>query len=183
MQPKYRRLFIGLPLSNQLKKRLSREEAIWPEIATLPTRSENLQVTLMHLGFLLEDDIFEVAEKIRLAVSDIPAFDIYFEKIELFESPENPKMIYLTGQGNEELLDLHRALEAAFTNKTHDARSFRPHVVLAKLKKAKWLALSPTPKVEKVVNLGESIDEVVLYESLSIDGKRTYEPIDTFPLS
>ncbi|MCW1888763.1 MAG: 2'-5' RNA ligase family protein, partial [Candidatus Moranbacteria bacterium] len=111
MQPKYRRLFIGLPLSNQLKKRLAREEAIWPEIATLPTRSENLSVNLMHLGFLLEDDIFEVSEKIRLAVANIPTFDIYFEKIELFESPENPKMIYLTGQGSEELLDLHRALE------------------------------------------------------------------------
>lgn len=182
MQPKYRRLFIGLPLSSQLKKRIGREEATWPEVATLPTRSENLQVTLMYLGFLLEEDIFDVTEKIRLAIAEVPSFDIYFEKIELFESPENPKMIYLTGKECDELLSLHQALEGAFTNKTHDAKSFRPHVTLAKIKKAKWLALTPQPVIDKEVNLGESIDEVVLFESLTLEGKRTYEPIASFPL-
>jgi 2'-5' RNA ligase len=182
MQPRYRRLFIGLPLSEQLRKRIGREIPLWPEIATLPTRSENLHVPLMHLGFLLEDDIFDVTEKIRLAVAEVPSFDLYFDTIELFEDSANPKMIYLSGQECEELLSLHQALEDVFTNKTHDAKSFRPHVVLAKIKKAKWLALEPNPAIDKKVNLGESINEVVLFESLTIDGKRTYEAIATFPL-
>ena len=182
MQPRYRRLFIGIPVSPLLRKRLSREFSSWPEEATLPTRTENLHILLHHLGFLLEDDIFEVTEKIAEAVKDIQAFDIALDQIMLMESAENPKEIWLTGGDNEELLSLKQALIEAFTNKTHGLKTFSPHVILAKIKKSKWLKLDPAPTVEKQVNFIEPVDEVVLYESLTIDGKRTYEAIDTFPL-
>ena len=182
MQPRYRRLFIGIPVSPLLRKRLARDVSLWPEEVTLPTHNENLHILLHHLGFLLEDDIFDVTEKITDAVKDIPAFDIALDQISLVESAENPKEIWLRGGDSEELLALKQAITDTFTNKTHELQTFSPHVILAKIKKNKWLKLDPAPKVEREVNFIEPVDEVVLYESLSLDGKRAYEAIATFPL-
>jgi 2'-5' RNA ligase len=182
MQPRYRRLFIGIPVSPHLRKRLLDEVSKWPELATLPTRTENLHILLHHLGFLLEDDIFEVTEKITEAIKDIQAFDIALDQITLVESSDNPKEIWLSGGESVELRTLKQVITDAFTNKTHELQTFSPHVILAKIKKSKWLQLDPAPEVERVVNFIEPVDEVVLYESLALDGKRTYEAIDTFPL-
>ncbi len=48
MPPQYRRLFLGVPLSHPLAKRLEREISVWPEEVTLPTRRENLHLLLHH---------------------------------------------------------------------------------------------------------------------------------------
>lgn len=183
MQLNYRRLFIGIPLSPALKKRLRREFEVWPEEATLPTREDNLHVLLFHLGFILEDNIYDISEKIRLVTEGIAAFDIAFTEIEGVESEEDPKMIHLSGEPSEELRILRQELEKVFTNLTHDKKTFRPHVTLAKLKRAKWALLAPRPTIHKTVNFVEPVEEVVLYESLILDGKRTYEAIDHFPLA
>ena len=182
MQPQYRRLFIGIPLSHPLTKRLGREASQWPEEATLVTRGENLHLLLHHFGFILEEDIYSVSEKLREALGDKEAFDIHFDTIMLHESEENPKEIWLSGGESEELLDLKKTIDTLFTHKTHELRSFRPHVILAKLKKNRWLKLTPAPQIAKEVNFAEPVDKGVLYESLTIDGKRTYEAVDTFPL-
>ena len=49
---KTRRLFVGIPLSPQLKKRLVRESERFPKEAVLLTRPENLHVTVFFLGFV-----------------------------------------------------------------------------------------------------------------------------------
>lgn len=183
MQLNYRRLFIGLPLSPALKKRLRREMERWPEEATLPTRETNLHVTVFYLGFILEDDIYDISQKIAAVTEGMPSFDLAFSRIEGIESEEDPKMIWLSGEPSDELRVLRQELERVFTNFTHDKKAFRPHVTLAKLKRARWAALPKKPIIQKDVNFVEPVEEVVLYESLIIDGKRTYEPIDTFPLS
>jgi 2'-5' RNA ligase len=182
MQPRYRRLFIGISVSPLLKKRLLREVESWPKDATIPIHNENLHILIHHLGFLLEEDIFDVSEKIREAVKDIDAFDAPLDMIDRVESDENPKEIWLTGPESQEFLALKQAITLAFTNKTHELKTFSPHVILAKIKKARWLKLDTVPNIKRAVNFVEPVDEVVLYESLELDGKRTYEPIDTFPL-
>ncbi len=123
-----------------------------------------------------------MSEKLREVLQDVEAFDIHLDQIALHENEENPKEIWLTGPESTELLELKKIIETLFTNKTHELQSFRPHIILAKLKKNRWLKLSPVPQIHKVVNFVEPVDEVVLYESLTIDGKRTYEAVDSFPL-
>ena len=130
----------------------------------------------------MEEDIFPISEKLREALLEIEAFDVQFDAIDLFESSENPKEVRLLGKESEELLHLKSVINHLFTNKTHELRSFRPHITLVKLKKNKWLNLPKVPSVSKTVNLVESVSQVALYESLVIDGKRSYEMIDTFAL-
>ncbi|MEK7494614.1 MAG: RNA 2',3'-cyclic phosphodiesterase [Patescibacteria group bacterium] len=178
-----RKLFIGLPLSPALRKRLTREIGEWPKEAIIPTREENLHITLMFLGYVYEDQIPEVTEKLIEATEGVPFFELHFTKMELLDSEENPKMIWLTGEPSEELKNLHERIEKAFSSFVTERKAYRPHITLAKTKKPKWLALPKKPILKDSLSLMESIDSVVLFESLDIEGKRHYEPIDTFPLA
>ena len=175
-----RKLFIGLPLSSALRKRLSREVGIWPKEAIIPTREENLHITLLFLGYVYEEQIPQVSEKLSLAVDGVEMFEL--SKMELMDSAENPKMIWLTGEPSEELRILREQIEKAFSTFVAEKKTYRPHITLAKVKKPKWIALEKKPVLKESLNFIESIDSVVLFESLDIDGKRHYEPIDTFPL-
>ncbi|OGI21494.1 MAG: 2'-5' RNA ligase [Candidatus Moranbacteria bacterium RIFCSPHIGHO2_01_FULL_55_24] len=182
MKHERRRLFIGLPLSRQLRKRLVREAAAWPETATLPTQEENLHVTLLFLGFVAEDQIPDISQSIEAAVEGVEAFELRFTAIQAVDDEESPKMAWLTGEASEKLKTLRENVEKAFDAFITEKKAYRPHVTIAKFKRAKWAALPERPVIGKEVNFVEPIDSIVLYESTVLDGKRRYEPIDTFPL-
>lgn len=179
---KTRRLFVGIPLSPALRKRLMREMQTWPEEAVLLTAEENLHVTLFFLGFVLDEQIGEVCAKVAEACRDIESFELSFNSMELMDDEEHPKMIWLAGEASDELRKLRESVEKAFSSFVAEKKAYRPHVTLAKIKKPKWLALPEKPKLKEKVLFIEPVDTVCVFESLSLDGKRRYEPIDTFAL-
>ncbi|MBI2439652.1 MAG: RNA 2',3'-cyclic phosphodiesterase [Candidatus Moranbacteria bacterium] len=177
-----RRLFIGIPLSPPFRKRLSREIHQWPKEAVLPTAEENLHVTLLFLGFVQEDQVPSICAKVGEACKNFESFELFFTGIKLLDNDEHPKMIWLTGEASEELKNLREAMEKKFSAFITEKKSYRPHVTLAKIKKQKWLSLSEKPKFKEQTSFVEPVDTVCIFESLSLDGKRRYEPIDTFAL-
>lgn len=179
---KTRRLFVGIPLSPQLRKRLMREMQTWPEEAVLLTAEENLHVTLFFLGFVNEEQVPEVCAKVGEACEGMVSFELDFTGMKLLDDDEHPKMIWLTGEASEDLRQLREAMEKVFSSFVAEKKAYRPHVTLAKIKKPKWLKLAQKPKLKEQVSFVEPVDTVCVFESLSINGKRRYEPIDTFPL-
>ena len=177
-----RRIFIGLPLAPQMRKRLKQEMASWPKEALLQTAEENLHVTLMFLGFVNEERIPEICRSVEQAVSSHEAFELQFTGMELREDREHPKMVWLSGEPSEELRLLYEDLEKAFSSFVTGKKQFRPHITLAKIKKSRWLKLPSPPEFKTSLSLVEPIDTVAVFESLVIDGKRRYEQIDSFPL-
>ena len=179
---KTRRLFVGLPLSKGLRRRLVQEMEAFPKEASLLTREENLHVTVFFLGFVHEEQVADVCARVGEVCADIESFELEFRGITLMESPENPKMIWLTGDASEGLKKLREEIEKEFASFITEKKAYRPHITLAKIKKQKWLKLAEQPVLKEKLHLIESIDCVSVFESLSLDGKRRYEPIDTFPL-
>ncbi len=179
---KTRRLFVGIPLSAPLRKRLVQEMERFPKDAVLLTRPENLQVTVFFLGFVHEEQVADVCARVGEACEDLSSFEMKFQGLRLMESPSNPKMIWLTGEANEGLKKLREAVEKAFSSFVVEKKAYAPHITLSKIKKQKWLALAPLPELKEKLHLLEMVDTVCVFESLSLDGKRRYEPIDTFPL-
>lgn len=177
-----RRLFIGIPLSAPLRKRLAAVASRFEGEAFLPVRPENYHVTLMFLGFVSEEHIFEITEKIEEAVSGIMPFELRFSGITAVDDPDDPKQFWLTGEPSEELKALRQNIEKAFESFVAEKKAFRPHVTLFKIKRSEWRALEEIPKVEQPLNLVEPVETVALFESAVIDGKRSYEIIDAFPL-
>lgn len=179
---KTRRLFVGIPLSAPFRKRLVQEMEGFPKEATLLTRPENLHVTVFFLGFVHEERVAEVCARVGEACEALSSFELEFQGMKLIENALNPKMIWLTGEASEGLKHLRESVEKAFSSFVVEKKAYAPHITLAKIKKQKWLALSGAPELKEQLHLIEMVDTVSVFESLSLDGKRRYEPIDTFPL-
>ena len=111
---KTRRLFIGLPLSDALRKRLVLEMDALPQIALLPIAKDNLQVTLMFLGFVHDEDVPEMCQRVGEVAQRVEPFELSFTAIKLVESAENPKMITLVGEPSDGLRHLREEMEKAF---------------------------------------------------------------------
>ena len=179
---KTRRLFVGIPLSAQLRKRLVREMETWPKSAVFQTAEENLHVTLFYLGFVQEEQVPDVCARVGEACAERHSFELVFNGIRLMDSDERPKMIWLEGDASDELKQLREDIEKAFEAFVAEKKAYRPHVTLAKIKKSEWLKLETKPELREKLSLMESADTVCVFESLSLNGKRRYEAIDTFPL-
>jgi len=73
-------------------------------------------------------------------------------------------------------------IEKAFSSFVSERKTYRPHITLAKIKKSKWLKLENKPELKERISFIETVENIAVFESLSLDGERRYEPIDTFPL-
>ncbi len=181
-----RRLFIGIHLSPFLRKKLNQEVMSWGKDVLIPTNEENFHITLQHLGFVLEDQIPEISRCLEEAVSTIQAFDVSLNEIKIMESLENPKMIWLSGEPSEPLRHLYQEVEKALGVFVTERKNFRPHVTMAKIKKAKWLKAQAAgqglPKIKMCLNVNDPVESITLFETIVRDGKRLYDPLVSFPL-
>lgn len=173
---------MGIPLSAPLRKRLTQEMQTWPKEAILRTAEENLHVTVFFLGFIQEEHIGEICARVGEVCKDVESFELAFTGMKLLENEESPKMIWLTGEVNDALRILLEKIEKAFSSFVAEKKSYRPHITLAKIKKSKWLKLAEKPKLKESLSIIEPVDTLAVFESLTLDGKRRYEQIDTFPL-
>lgn len=182
MHTNRRKLFFGLALSPSLRKELARLIAAWPAEALILTREENFHVTLYFLGDVAENEIAGIGEKIREVVKHQKSFEITFQAITLVPDAHNPKMIYLAGAPSAELLGLQESVEKVFSPYLAAKKSYRPHATLARVRRSWWAKLEPKPVLPEKVRYTEAVDTLTLFESVTIDGKRRYIAIDTYPL-
>ena len=145
-------------------------------------KTESLHITLVFLGWI-EATRREAIEKALAASCELSnAFELRFRRIELFPTPRQPRVISIGiegGAGGEEdvseLKHLYRKLnlklsEAEFAT---EAREFRPHLTLARIKSMKGVSglrsLVESHAFEKTDSF--PVKDAVLYQShLKRDG-------------
>lgn len=177
-----RRLFVGIPLSERLQKRLSSEIARFESLPIIPTRRGNFHITLLFLGFVNEERIPEIVEALDDAVINIDSFEVDLSEIRPEPNATHPTMVWFVGEPSVALVELRNAVANALAYLTPESKSFRPHVTLAKIRRGKYEALEVKPKFEKPLHVIEPVDSIVLFESTTVDGKRVYLPLAEFPL-
>lgn len=177
-----RKLYVGIPLSSALRKRLTRDMQTWPKEAIIPALEDNLHITLLFLGFVQEERLAEICVTLEEACADCEAFELTFTGMRLVDDPEHPKMIWLSGEPSDALKHLYTAIEHRFSEFSTEKKSFRPHVTLARIKRNRWQNPGVQPVLDASLQLMESVDTVALLESLTLNGKRRYDVIDTFAL-
>lgn len=178
-----RRLFVGLSLSDALRKRLRQETVMWEGLPLFPIHPNNWHVTLLFLGFVPEIEIPLMSERLDQSVADLPAFELVFTAICLAPDVEHPSMVWLAGEPHDTARQLRQNIEHALGYRAPEHKSFRPHVTLARVRRARFRALVPRPTIEKSVRLVEPIEAVTLFESVLDEGKRIYQPLLTVPLA
>lgn len=177
-----KRLFIGIPLSSTLTKRLEREMSVFEGWPIIPTRRQNLHVTVLFLGFVMEENLAEILPALEEAVKGVGMFELSFNHIGYFPENEHPTAIFLYGDEDATLLKLRQNLDQSLGYLVPEKKSFRPHVTLGKIRRGKFEALAEKPNFGKQVNLVEPVSLVTLFESTTENGKRVYLPLAEFPL-
>ncbi|NTW13762.1 MAG: RNA 2',3'-cyclic phosphodiesterase [Candidatus Moranbacteria bacterium] len=179
-----RRLFFGIPLSEQTRARIAKETQQWESLPLFVTRADHLHVTVFFLGFVVDEVIPDISDVAREICAEIEPFELMFRETVFAPDAERPKMIWLSGDENEGLLLLRNAFEEEFADKLSGNLRFRPHVTLARLKRNLFASVAPERKASlvKPFSILEPVSSVTLFESVGSGAQREYLPMEEFPL-
>lgn len=176
------KIFISVSIPEKFKKRLFRSVEKWRELPVKWVKQENLHITLKYLGFVDNDAIPEICQKVALAAQKSQIFDLAMDKIEFFPSPDEPKMIALTGPENENLRDLVNQIEESLDLSYAPKKTFRPHATLGRIRKMKWGALAEAPEINEKFSMNLSVESAdIMASNFDSDGN-VYSVIESCPL-
>lgn len=179
----YRRVFVGIPISQSFGKRLMRKMEPYQHLPIRFGKEENFHVTLAFLGLVKDDDLPNICEDITEALKETESFDITFNEIKLTpKGGDEAKMLWLLGEPSEGLASLRNAMESCLSSFDPEYKTFVPHITLGRVLRTRFANLPERPDIHETVNLVESVGSVTLFESVSENGKRKFIPLVEFPL-
>ena len=177
-----RRIFIGISLPEDVKKRLNQRMLKWEELPVKWSLPDNFHVTLSFLGFVDDESLADICLAVQEAAQNFESFDIDFEGIELGPNPKDPKMIWLFGGANEELRKMQTEIEKSLDIFVSEKKEFKPHITLGKIDKAKWKALAERPKIEEKLRIFIPVESVDVFESKIEKGRTRYTVLESCEL-
>jgi len=120
------RIFIAINLPENVRKKLEDYQRKWPELPIRWTKSYNLHVTLVFLGYLSDEEILEVCNVTREVAFQNPQFSINLKKI-IYGPPQKmpPRMIWVEGEKSIELGKLQKDLNNSFNGLSPELKASR----------------------------------------------------------
>jgi len=158
-----RRLFIAINLPGKTKKRLVDYQKKWIELDPTLIRwvkKDNLHVTLLFIGYVDDDEMYEVCKITEQVAKNHEPFMIDLEKIVLGPPNRTPRMFWLQGKKSDELGKLQGELTEKIEQRAgarHDA--LKPHVTLARFR---------SPLVKSLPKVNEEFHSQVPVETIEI---------------
>ncbi|MCK9379027.1 MAG: RNA 2',3'-cyclic phosphodiesterase [Candidatus Moranbacteria bacterium] len=178
-----RRIFVGIDLPSQVKKRLAEKVEKWKSLPIKWIKEDNFHITLSFLGYLEDEDLSKICQSVRVATKNIDAFDIELSKIELGpEKGKNARLVWFSGKASEELKKLQEEIEKSFGSFKIDKKEFHPHVTLGRIRKNKWQILDSFPEVEENFRISLPVDSVSIFDSRSEETAGEFIEIESCPL-
>jgi len=184
-------IFIAINLSEDTKKKLIEYQNKWPELPVRWTKKENIHITLIFLGYLSDEELLEVIETTKEAVSRNPVFSINLNKI-CYGPPKKmpPRMIWTEGEKSKELGKLQGDLENSLLSSSikgleKENRPYSPHITLGRIKTWEWrqLQLEERPEVNEEINLTFDVNSIEVMESQLRRGGPEYTILESISLS
>ncbi len=197
------RIFIAINLPENVRKKLEDYQRKWPELPIRWTKSYNLHVTLVFLGYLSDEEILEVCNVTREVASQNSQFSINLKKI-IYGPPQKtpPRMIWVEGEKNIELGKLQKDLNNSFSGlsqsepqrdrkegiffelKSRKGGALAPHITLGRLKSWEFRAIEPEsrPEVNEEIDLNFEVNSIDVMESELKKGGPNYTLLESCPL-
>jgi len=179
------RAFVALAFAQEAQSALvlastDLQRASWAEFVRW-SPPENLHLTLHFLGDIPLTGVAPLMEALDTGMRDVAAFDCALDGLALFPDAARPRAI--VGRVTEEPLiaSLAGAVGEAVAGLGHEreARRFRPHITLGRLRRGALRELSLTAELERA---SVPVDEVVLYRSTLASSGSSYEVLGRVPL-
>jgi len=183
-----RKIFININIPDKTKKRLVRATEAWQlarpgDLPVKWVKEPNFHITLIFLGFILDNAVVEVCEKVRAAVFNLEIFDIEFNRIELGPSETDPKTIWITGEANDDLRILQESIEKALGIYVTSKKTFRPHITLGRIRAHLWAELPEKPSINRDYPLIITVESADVMASEFENEGQEYTIIESCPLS
>lgn len=177
------RIFIAINLPEEIRKKLAEFQTKWPELPVRWTEPKNIHITLVFLGYLLDEELVEICRIAKEVASKHTPFDIKLTKICYGPTDKQPpRMIWVIGEKSEEFASLKENLDKSLT--VSENREFFPHVTLGRIKKWEWQRIEPEerPEVEEEINLSFAVDSIEVMESVLKRGGSEYAILESYNL-
>jgi 2'-5' RNA ligase len=186
------RIFIALNLPEDIKKKLVDYQEKWPELPVRWTKKDNLHITLIFLGYLSDEELWEVCQTTKKVVSRDPSFLINLKKI-IYGPPKKmpPRMVWVEGEKSEELGKLQNDLEnsllssvASAKEDLSESRSYTPHITLGRIKTWEFRQIEPEerPEVAEEISLSFEVNSIEVMGSQLKRVGPEYTILESFPL-
>lgn len=186
------RVFIAINLPENIKKKLTDYQLKWPELPCRWTKKENLHITLAFLGYLTDEELFEVCKITKEVALRHEPFFINLNKI-LYGPPKKPpRMIWIEGEGSKELGKLQKNLENALssaqaltkTDIEQETRPYTSHITMGRLKQWEFMQIEieERPEVNEDVSFNFEVKSIEIMESRLKRGGPDYSILESCPL-
>lgn len=176
------KIFISINIPEKVKKRLEMATQKWKEFPVKWTKEANLHITLVFLGFVDEDMIPGICQKVSKTSQKKELFDLEFEEIGLFPSESAPRMVALIGKASEELKNLVNSIEEELEISYAPKKSFRPHITLGRIRKHKWEDMDIVPEIKEKFSVDIAVRSIDIMASNFGEGGSEYFLIESCPL-
>lgn len=180
---KTQRLFLGLPLSEEIKEKVRTLQKELPSEGFKPVKPEILHLTLKFLGEVREEKtakVKEILKKLDLGSK----FKVKVRTVGAFPNENYVRVIWFGLEDDEEIFVLHKKIDFGLSKLFSFEKDFLAHVTLARVKFVKDKEkLKAFLERFKKTELGEmEVEKVVLYESILSKEGPEYKVIEEYPL-
>ncbi len=184
------RLFIAINLPEEIKRKLSEYEGKWPELPIRWTKGENLHITLIFLGYLLDEELLEICKITKEVASRNQSFSINLNKI-CYGPPKKmpPRMAWVNGEKSREFTALKNDLEKSLgisegVSFSPEKRVFSPHITLGRIRawEFRQLEIEERPEVNEDIDLSFEVNSIEVMESQLKRGGPNYAVLESAPL-
>lgn len=175
-----KKIFIEINVPSPIKKRLMQKTAIWQDLPIKWLKPESLHITACFVGYVDEEVLPEICEKVCEAVESFESFELDFNAIELGPDADNPKVVWLSGEPSVELGMLNETIERALGMHAKAHKEFRPHITLGRIRKLKWDEMTEKPKISEKLHMAMTVESVSIMESKG--GGAEYVALEECPL-
>ncbi len=183
-----RKIFIGIDLDEHVKGMLVKSVSKWHNLPIKWHKQESLHIALIPIGWVNEDDVFEIYDAVEEVCRNVENFSITFDKISTttkrkgVDIIQNAQLVRLEGYDNEELKNLYTQLQKGLGMPVVFKKHFKPFVTLGRMRAKKWQELKEYPIIDVNFPVIMDIYQVTLFESIQIDGKWQLRPLNIFDL-
>ena len=179
------RVFLAINFSEEIKNKFSQFQKEWVGLPVRLTKKKNLHLTLLFIGNIDTEEIFNFCRTAQKTTSQHEAFEIRFNKICFGPVNKKPRMIWALGEKNKYLSFLKNDLEKSFFNLNEnkiDNKGFCPHITLARINRKEWGKMENKAEIDKNISISFLADSIEVMESVLLKTGPEYSVLESILL-
>jgi len=182
-----RKVFIGIDLDDHVKSMLVKSVKKWHNLPIKWHKKEGLHIILLPIGWVSEDDVFDISDAIKSVTNEMNNFSIAFNNILPISKKDSSEikeaqLVRLEGNTSEDLKNLFEKIEKELGLPIVKKKQFKPLVTLGRMRAKKWKELEEYPDININFPVTMDVYQVTLFESVNIDDEWQIVPVEVFDL-